>query len=104
MMNGIQSMKDFGGVIRHLDVHAARSGTATVVTVHDTGPGVSDETRARLFEPFFTTRAAGGVGRSICRRIADAHGGRLDLGVTPTGGATFVFSLPTPQATAAPGR
>jgi signal transduction histidine kinase len=98
MMNGIQAMKESGARIRQLHVHAARAGESLVVTVHDTGTGISEETRARLFEPFFTTKTTGlGVGLGICRRIAEAHGGRLDVGVAPTGGATFLFSLPTPE-------
>ena len=97
MMNGIQAMTEAGGRIRHLHVHAARAGESVVVTVHDTGKGISEETRARLFEPFFTTKTTGlGVGLGICRRIAEAHGGRLDVGPASTGGATFLFSLPTP--------
>jgi len=100
MMNGIQAMKEAGGRIRQLHVHAARAGESVVVTVHDTGKGISEETRARLFEPFFTTKTSGlGVGLAICRRIAEAHGGRLEVGVASTGGATFLFSLPTPEAT-----
>ena len=97
MMNGIQAIKEAGGRTRQLHVHATRAGESVVVTVRDTGNGIPEETRARLFEPFFTTKETGlGVGLGICRRIAEAHGGRLDVGAAPTGGATFVFSLPTP--------
>lgn len=50
----------------------------SVITVRDTGPGLSDDVIARMFNPFFTTRAAGtGLGLSIVHRIVDAHGGRV---------------------------
>jgi signal transduction histidine kinase len=101
MMNGIQSIQDAGGRVRRLQVEAARVEGTARVTVHDTGGGVSEELRATLFQPFITTKPRGlGVGLAICRRIAEAHGGSLDLGVSPTGGATFVLSLPSAEAAA----
>jgi signal transduction histidine kinase len=49
-----------------------------VISIEDSGPGVSDETIARMFNPFFTTRATGtGLGLAIVHRIMDAHGGRV---------------------------
>lgn len=99
MLNGIQSIQDSGAAIRTLRVQAARFDGMARVLVHDTGPGVAEELRERLFEPFFTTRRRGlGVGLAICRRIAEAHGGTLDLGPSPAGGATFVLALPTAAA------
>ena len=63
--------------------------------VDDTGPGLSAEARARLFEPFFTTRAEGtGLGLTIAREIVLAHGGRLEYAPIATGGAHFVVELP----------
>ncbi len=52
----------------------------TVLRVEDRGEGVTDDVRARMFNPFFTTRAAGtGLGLSIVHRIVDAHGGVVSI-------------------------
>ena len=50
------------------------------LTVRDTGPGMTDEVRARLFEPYFTTKTEGtGLGLSIVERIIAEHDGALDV-------------------------
>jgi two-component system sensor kinase FixL len=73
----------------------------TVVSVSDTGPGISEEVRERLFEPFMTTKKEGlGVGLSICRTIVEAHGGAIWADNNPDGGATFFFTLPLVEAAA----
>lgn len=73
----------------------ARGGVPhAVVEVRDTGPGIPDEVRDRMFNPFFTTRAEGtGLGLAIVHRIVDAHGGRLDVESTPEG-TRMVVALP----------
>ncbi len=81
---------------RRLDTSAV--GPAVEVAVADTGSGLSPETRVRVFEPFFTTRATGqgtGLGLSLAYDIVtEAHGGLLETRDTPGGGATFVVTLP----------
>ena len=68
------------------------------IRVADTGPGLSPEVRAKLFEPFVTTKASGlGVGLSICRFIIEDHGGRLWVEDHPAGGTVFCFTLPAAQ-------
>jgi signal transduction histidine kinase len=70
-------------------------GNMVEVSVADTGPGLPLDIRARLFEPFVTTKASGlGVGLSICRVIIEAHGGRLQAEDNPEGGTIFRFTLP----------
>jgi signal transduction histidine kinase len=68
------------------------------IAVSDTGPGISAETIDRMFNPFFTTRAAGtGLGLAIVHRIVDAHGGRIQVRSRTDGpdrGTTFRLLLP----------
>jgi two-component system, LuxR family, sensor kinase FixL len=65
------------------------------VTVADTGSGIPDDIRAKLFQTFFTTKDTGmGVGLSISRSIIEAHGGRMWAEPNSAGGATFRFTLP----------
>ena len=72
------------------------------VTVADTGPGVAEAIRERLFQPFMTTKPQGmGVGLSISRSIIEAHGGRIWAEANPAGGALFCFTLPPAEPAAA---
>lgn len=85
-----------GGPQRELVVTARSADAGTVeVAVADTGPGLTPEMAARLFEPFATTKPEGmGMGLAICRTIVEAHGGRLWAEPNPGGGAVFRFTLP----------
>ncbi len=65
------------------------------VSVVDSGPGIPAEQVDRIFEPFFSTKAAGmGLGLSICRTIVSAHGGRIWAENNPDVGASVHFTLP----------
>ena len=69
------------------------------IVVADTGPGISQEIRGRLFTAFTTTKANGtGLGLSTSRSIAEAHGGRLIAEDRPGGGSVFRLSLPREDA------
>jgi two-component system nitrogen regulation sensor histidine kinase NtrY len=60
-----------------------------VIAVADNGPGIASEQRDRIFVPFFTTKRQGsGVGLTLVRQIATAHGATVDVTQTPGGGAT----------------
>ena len=64
------------------------------LTVTDDGPGIPAEIRARLFEPFFTTRPQGtGLGLAVVRSVAEAHEGQVHVH-TSEGGTLFSISLP----------
>jgi signal transduction histidine kinase len=69
------------------------------VSIADDGPGVDPEDRERIFRPFVqageNSRAGGlGLGLAICRRLAEAHGGAIEVASRPGGGARFAFTLP----------
>jgi two-component system sensor histidine kinase KdpD len=71
------------------------------VTVADGGPGIPKEDRRRLFEPFergSTTVSGTGLGLAVADAIVQAHGGRMWVGQSPGGGASFTFELPGDQA------
>lgn len=82
-------------------IRAARRGSAVVITVTDTGPGVTPEHLPHLFERFWrgdpsrSRRTGGsGLGLAIARRIVEAHGGRIWAENPPDGGLRISFSLP----------
>jgi C4-dicarboxylate-specific signal transduction histidine kinase len=90
--NAIQAMGGQGT----LELAARVKGGHVVVGVTDSGPGVPEELRTRIFEPFFSTKPRGegtGLGLHICRQILDKHGGALTLDSVP-GRTTFHVSLP----------
>jgi signal transduction histidine kinase len=90
ILNAIQSTPDGGRVV----VDALRRGNNMVLRVSDTGRGVSDEIRPRLFEPFVTVRPDGtGLGLAIVREIARLHGGDARL-VSAEIGAIFEIEVP----------
>ena len=66
-----------------------------VVHVRDTGPGIAEDHREKLFYPFFTTKKQGsGVGLSMARKIVDSHHGLIDVESRPGAGAIFIVRLP----------
>lgn len=76
--------------------HAARLGPTQVlrISVHDNGPGLTEEQRRRIFEPFYTTKTKGtGLGMAIAHRIVEAHGGQIAVGDGEPG-AEIVIQLP----------
>jgi len=71
----------------------AQGGMAQI-SVADTGPGLPDEVRQKLFQPFVTTKANGmGIGLSVCRAIVEAHRGQLWAEDNPGGGTVFRFTV-----------
>lgn len=82
---------------RRVVLRARRAGTQVAIEVEDNGPGVPPESRTRIFEPFFTTKPRGrgtGLGLSLVRATADAHGGSVRVERAGSGGARFVMELP----------
>jgi PAS domain S-box-containing protein len=72
-----------------------------VISVQDTGTGISAENKDRIFDAFFTTKSHGmGLGLSICRSIIEAHGGWLSASAAHPHGSTFQVMLPVQTRTA----
>jgi len=73
----------------------ARQPAGTRLEIEDSGVGMPPEVLARVFEPFYTTKAKGtGLGLSICKRIVEAHGGTLDIQSRPGVGSLVTVEIP----------
>lgn len=101
MLNGVEAMQDAGG---ELSIASKRTEDGQLlVSVSDTGIGLSNDEAERIFEAFFTTKPQGtGMGLSISRRIIASHGGRLWASPNAGRGATFQFTLPVEATTSSP--
>jgi signal transduction histidine kinase len=92
-----------GGTIEVAGRAAFDDGREMVeVTVCDQGPGIPTEDRERIFEAYVQADDTGrsgrlGLGLAICRRLVEAHGGRIAAGEGPEGGARFSFTLPVAE-------
>ena len=80
-----------------IQVHIQRLASLIRIRVEDSGPGIPAEARARVFEPFYTSRKEGtGLGLATSDQIIRAHGGSIQAGASKLGGAAFEISLPQP--------
>jgi nitrogen fixation/metabolism regulation signal transduction histidine kinase len=90
--NAEEAMAGKGGAVR---VRVKGTEADAIVEVEDSGPGIPPEHRARIFEPYFTTKEGGtGLGLAIAARILQEHGGKLEVGGEPGEGARFSVVLP----------
>jgi hypothetical protein len=93
--NAAEAMQ--GSLLRVLGLHTTLSedGAAVEVTVSDTGAGLSDEIRERLFLPYYSTKRRGtGLGLSIAAKIVQEHGGSISAEANSPKGARFLVRLP----------
>jgi signal transduction histidine kinase len=82
-----------------IDVRVAAEGMSVVVDVEDRGGGIPEEIRARVFDPFFSTKGEGtGLGLAITRHIVVAHGGAVTCEPRGGGGTRFRIALPIAPA------
>lgn len=98
IVNAQQALVEMGAPDRALTLRTAigESPDTVILEVADNGPGIPEEVRRRVFEPFYTTKPQGqgtGVGLSFSQGLAEAHGGRLEL-VPSAHGACFRLTLP----------
>lgn len=102
IINAIEAVGDDGTVkirvARSRNERSEEFEDEAIVEVSDNGRGISEEDLARIFNPFFTTRTGGtGLGLPAVRRIARAHGGRVEVNSTVGEGSTFSLHLPITQ-------
>jgi signal transduction histidine kinase len=96
VLNAGDAMTQAGqkGTVR---VDGARAEDGVRITVTDEGPGIAEPIRARLFEPFVTTKEPGegtGLGLAVCRGLVESAGGTIELDAAWPKGARFVVTLP----------
>ena len=95
--NGIEAAKETAAI--QIEIQDVDDQTF-VILVEDSGPGVSDEIRPHMFDPFYSGREAGrglGFGLSKAWTIAKQHGGNLTLEEKPSPGCRFAFQIPASQ-------
>ena len=95
-MNGADAMSSVTDRPRALRVGSKVNGEGSIeVTIGDSGTGIEEAIRDRIFDPLVTTKPTGmGMGLSICRRIIEAHGGRLWASPGTPHGTEFRFTIP----------
>lgn len=94
--NAIDAMKitNGGTIAVKVELVQQKNHDQVEISISDTGPGIPDEVRPRLFEPFVTTKSTGtGLGLSICKRIVTVHKGTITVDTFP-GGTVFHVFLP----------
>lgn len=100
VINSIQAMHDGGQLV----VRTRPSGRGVLLEVIDTGPGMDEETLAKAFRAFFTTKQGGsGLGLPTTRKIVEAHGGSIDVESALGKGTKVAIWLPAPQRLAGAG-
>lgn len=103
--NAIEAINDSDSDERRLSIQAhCMDADRIVVRVNDTGKGVDESIRERLFDPFVSTRKKGmGIGLSLCKSVVENHGGKMWLEDGTDPGTTFCFTLPIHSAVAGTG-
>ncbi len=90
--NGIQAMEESGG---ELTVHAFPREESVIIAVSDTGAGIPDEVKERIFKPLFTTKSKGqGFGLAVVKKLVEALDGNVNFETKLGKGTTFIVELP----------
>jgi signal transduction histidine kinase len=93
--NAVQALESDGGRPGEITIVARREGAVAIVDIADTGPGVPEKAKARLFQAFQSVARKGGsgLGLAIAAELVQAHGGQVTL-ASNEGGATFRVTIP----------
>jgi len=95
--NAIDALDESRSPAPRIDVHMGENlaGSEVWVQIRDNGPGIDRDLFAKMFSPFYTSKANGtGLGLAICKKLVDAHGGIIEVSSDPGAGAEFVLTFP----------
>lgn len=93
LLNAAQALQGSG----QIKVALARQSDRVHISIDDNGPGIPEENREKVFQPFFSTKAPGegtGLGLPLCRKLVEAQGGEILVRQAPIGGARLLIMLP----------
>jgi signal transduction histidine kinase len=93
LLNAVHSIPEVGTI--RVSIAQEKGSENVRISIRDSGSGMDEETRQRMFEPFFSTKDRGtGLGMSITLGIVTAHKGRIDVDSFPGKGTEFIILLP----------
>ena len=93
--NAIEAMRTGGGT---LTIRTERADADIIISMSDTGEGISQENQAKIFEPYWTTKETGtGLGLTLVFKIIREHRGEIAVRSELGAGSTFIITLPLPQ-------
>ena len=93
ILNAIDALPPRGKII----IETEKTEAGCTVAIKDNGPGIPDELKHKIFDPFYSTKEGGtGLGLSISKKIVESYGGNLTISDSETGGACFTIFLPKP--------
>ena len=91
IQNAVQAMPN-GGMLK---INAQRQGKLASISVEDTGEGISEEVKGKLFTPLFTTKSKGqGFGLAVVKRLSEAQNGEITFKSQKGKGTTFTVQIP----------
>ena len=98
LINLIENGLDASGKNGQIEIRTHISNDTAILSIIDSGPGVPLKDRARIFQPYVSTKESGmGLGLAVVHNIIEDHGGRISVTDAPTGGAQFDLQLPIPD-------
>jgi two-component system nitrogen regulation sensor histidine kinase NtrY len=91
--NAVQAMPENGKLV----IHSYKEANDVLISVQDTGDGIPDEIKPKLFTPLFTTKSKGqGFGLPVVKRLTEALGGTVSFESENDKGTKFIIRLPPP--------
>lgn len=103
LSNAVQAIKGEGKIF----IKTFTRENNVIISIKDTGPGMTEEIKSKIFDPFFTTKEVGkgtGLGLSISYGIIEKHNGKMEVFSSPGEGAEFIITLPLLQKTITPNK